>query len=97
MARAPGSWYGYDAGAALIDASDTGFNVNAEGVYYLSRQLGLSAGIDYTKIKNGDETAFTVGASYFLGESLLTSVEYSKSSGDAPDSNNLLFGVAMRF
>lgn len=93
----PGTWYSYDAGAALIDASDTGFKLNAEGRYYLSQQLGVSAGFEYTKIKNGDETAFSVGASYFLSESLYTSVEYSRSSGDVPDSNNLLLGVAMRF
>lgn len=93
----PGTWWAYDIGAALISADDTGFQLEASGTYYLSQQLGVTAGIDLTKIDNGDTTEVELTGEYFINELMAGSLTYLTSSGDGPDNKSILLTARVRF
>lgn len=86
-----------EAGFALQDAADTGFEIDASAVYYLSDQLGVLGGLSYQDIGSFDEFTLATGAEYFVSETLAARGALLLSFGDATDTTTFTIGVVGRF
>lgn len=86
-----------EAGFALQDAVDTGFEIDASATYYLSDQLGVLGGVSYQDIGDFDEFMLTAGAEYFLTETMAAGGALTLGFGEPRDSTALILGVVVRF
>lgn len=86
-----------EAGLALLDAVDTGFELDGTATYFLSDQLGALAGVSFVDVGDFDEITLTGGAEYFLSETIAARGGLSLGFGDSRDSTSILIGVLGRF
>lgn len=97
MQLASGNNLTAEAGVALLDASDTGFEIDASATYYLSDQLGVLGGAAFQDIGDSDQFTLSTGAEYFVSETLAARGGLALGFGDPIDTTTIFVGVIGRF
>jgi len=96
---ASGTSFAFTGGLGYIDTDDpSGYQIIANGSYYFTDRFSVGAGLLLQKIGEGDSNTYTLNSEYFLTESIIGGIGYSRSElGDFIKTSAFSVNIGARF